>query len=117
MTYVNHIHLTVSNAHNLLTKRLYEYIHRATKRIGESEVSVFCLREGQFICTDDTLLKVYAAWQLRLALPEFLQAAEEWLNPCPVIILRLLSEQCLLLFPPLFTFSPLYLHYAHVTED
>lgn len=49
----------VSNAHNLLTKRL---------RIRESEVSIFYLCEGQFICTDDTLLKVYAAWQLRLTL-------------------------------------------------
>lgn len=68
MTYVNQIHLMVSNAHNLLTKRLYEYIHRATERIRESEVSIFYLCEGQFICADDTLLKVYAAWQLRLTL-------------------------------------------------
>lgn len=60
MTYVNQIRLTVGNTHNLLTKRLYEYIHRAAKRIRESEVSVFYCRQGQFICADHTLFKVSA---------------------------------------------------------
>lgn len=47
MTYVNPIRLTVRNAHKLLTKRLYEYIHRTTKEIIESEVNIFYHHEGQ----------------------------------------------------------------------
>lgn len=43
----------MSNAHNPLTMRLYEYIHRTTKSKGESEAGIFHIREGQFICTDD----------------------------------------------------------------
>lgn len=44
----------MSNAHNPLTMRLYEYIHRTTKRKGESEAGVSHRHENQFICTDDT---------------------------------------------------------------
>lgn len=43
----------MSNAHNPLTMRLYEYIHRTTKRKGESEAGVSHRHENQFICTDD----------------------------------------------------------------
>lgn len=35
------------------SQRDYTNIFIGKQRVGESEVDIFCLHEGQFICTDD----------------------------------------------------------------
>lgn len=102
----------MSNAHNLLTKRLYKYIHRKTKRVGESEMGIFCLHEGQFICTDDMQGWLFFAlsaqgWCYLAAVADIAKvcagSVEDWLKPGQAIILLWLYPSYAWFFFPLLS--------------
>lgn len=77
MTYVNQTHLTVSNAHILITKKLYEYIHKANKKNrrvrGEHVLSLW--------------RPVHLHWW-HAAQGLHCLAGEEWFKPSTGILLR-----------------------------